>query len=122
MVIVSKCFIRFAILLAFYLLSFGHAYAATNSMENPNSMNAHSTLRSLHNNRPLRANINFGALPKLVQLSRSKIPNEFDVLSDDDDMFDISKKFDDYGHMRFGKRGEGDQFDDYGHMRFGRSS
>ncbi|XP_078032977.1 drosulfakinin [Augochlora pura] len=25
--------------------------------------------------------------------------------------------FDDYGHMRFGKR---EQFDDYGHMRFGR--
>lgn len=121
MVIVSKCFIRFAILLAFYLLSFGHAYAATNSMENPNIMNAHSTLRSLHN-RPLRSNINFGSLPKLVQLSRSKTPNEFDILSDDDDLFDISKKFDDYGHMRFGKRGEGDQFDDYGHMRFGRSS
>lgn len=38
--------------------------------------------------------------------------------ADDDDM---EKRFDDYGHMRFGKRGgEGDQFDDYGHMRFGR--
>lgn len=34
---------------------------------------------------------------------------------------DVEKRFDDYGHMRFGKRGgEGDQFDDYGHMRFGR--
>ncbi|EAU75983.1 AGAP009275-PA [Anopheles gambiae str. PEST] len=33
----------------------------------------------------------------------------------------LVKRFDDYGHMRFGKRGgEGDQFDDYGHMRFGR--
>lgn len=121
MVIVSKCFIRFSILLAFYLLSIGHAYAATNSMDNANILNAHSTLRSLHN-RPLRSNINFGVLPKLVQLSRSKTPNEFDILSDDDDLFDMSKKFDDYGHMRFGKRGEGDQFDDYGHMRFGRSS
>ncbi|XP_055643568.1 callisulfakinin [Toxorhynchites rutilus septentrionalis] len=39
-------------------------------------------------------------------------------LTDDDD---IEKRFDDYGHMRFGKRGgEGEQFDDYGHMRFGR--
>ncbi|XP_065091608.1 uncharacterized protein Dsk [Ochlerotatus camptorhynchus] len=34
---------------------------------------------------------------------------------------DVEKRFDDYGHMRFGKRGGGgDQFDDYGHMRFGR--
>lgn len=36
---------------------------------------------------------------------------------------DVEKRFDDYGHMRFGKRGgggEGEQFDDYGHMRFGR--
>uniref|UniRef100_A0AAG5DDI4 Sulfakinin n=1 Tax=Anopheles atroparvus TaxID=41427 RepID=A0AAG5DDI4_ANOAO len=44
-------------------------------------------------------------------------------LDDDDDGGDgdIVKRFDDYGHMRFGKRGgEGDQFDDYGHMRFGR--
>lgn len=30
----------------------------------------------------------------------------------------MKRDFDDYGHMRFGKR---DQFDDYGHMRFGRS-
>lgn len=121
MVIDSKCFIRYAILLVFYLLSFGNAFAATNGMENPNIINAHSALRSLQN-RPLRSNINFATLPKLVQLSRSKAPSEFDILNDDDDLFDINKKFDDYGHMRFGKRGEGDQFDDYGHMRFGRSS
>lgn len=34
------------------------------------------------------------------------------------------RQFDDYGHMRFGKRGPQQQaaaFDDYGHMRFGRS-
>ncbi|XP_015601843.1 uncharacterized protein LOC107270914 [Cephus cinctus] len=38
--------------------------------------------------------------------------------SEDDDMMEINKRqFDDYGHMRFGKR---DQFDDYGHLRFGR--
>lgn len=44
------------------------------------------------------------------------------VVDDDDILLDMSKKFDDYGHMRFGKRGgDGDQFDDYGHMRFGRS-
>lgn len=33
------------------------------------------------------------------------------------------REFDDYGHMRFGKRGSGgdDYQDDYGHLRFGRS-
>lgn len=47
-----------------------------------------------------------------------------DVLLDDtEDGLDLSKRqFDDYGHMRFGKRGDPeDKFDDYGHMRFGRS-
>uniref|UniRef100_A0A182NZB9 Sulfakinin neuropeptide n=1 Tax=Anopheles dirus TaxID=7168 RepID=A0A182NZB9_9DIPT len=40
---------------------------------------------------------------------------------EDDDAVGLVKRFDDYGHMRFGKRGgEGEQFDDYGHMRFGR--
>nr|CAD7569749.1 unnamed protein product [Timema californicum] len=43
-----------------------------------------------------------------------------DFLIDDEDVIDFNKRqSDDYGHMRFGKRGE--QFDDYGHMRFGRS-
>lgn len=38
----------------------------------------------------------------------------------DDDVIELTKKqFDDYGHMRFGKRE--DQFDDYGHLRFGRA-
>ena len=39
--------------------------------------------------------------------------------TDSDSINNIEKKFDDYGHMRFGKRGggEGDGFDDYGHMR-----
>lgn len=51
------------------------------------------------------------------------VPNPMGYFADisllDDE--DIQKRFDDYGHMRFGKRGgEGDQFDDYGHMRFGR--
>lgn len=41
-------------------------------------------------------------------------------LYDAEDTFDMNKRqFDDYGHMRFGKRGD-DKFDDYGHMRFGR--
>ena len=57
---------------------------------------------------------------KMFQISRSKIPIELDLLVDNDDG-EKSKRFDDYGHMRFGKRGGEEQFDDYGHMRFGRS-
>lgn len=53
-------------------------------------------------------------------LQVQKIPIEMDLLMDDDDLFDKSKRFDDYGHMRFGKRAGDDQFDDYGHMRFGK--
>ncbi|XP_076270392.1 drosulfakinin [Rhynchophorus ferrugineus] len=55
----------------------------------------------------------------------SKIkPENFNELTDDDDVFEHSKRqqqppSDDYGHLRFGKRDE--QFDDYGHMRFGRN-
>lgn len=43
------------------------------------------------------------------------------------DFHDADKRqFDEYGHMRFGKRaggsgGVGGEYDDYGHLRFGRS-
>lgn len=48
-------------------------------------------------------------------------PTLLDEEDEDDEIGGLVKRFDDYGHMRFGKRGgEGDQFDDYGHMRFGR--
>lgn len=57
-----------------------------------------------------------------VQISHSKIPIELDLLLDDDELFDKTKRYDDYGHMRFGKRGGEEQFDDYGHMRFGKRS
>lgn len=58
------------------------------------------------------------------QKLRSRIPLNLDLMDflleyDDEDR---SKRFDDYGHMRFGKRGGEEQFDDYGHMRFGRSA
>lgn len=54
---------------------------------------------------------------------RSKVPLELDILLDDDLTDAKAKRYDDYGHSRFGKRGGGeDSFDDYGHMRFGRSS
>lgn len=41
-------------------------------------------------------------------------PLEVDLLTDDDDFIDKSKRYDDYGHMRFGKRAGDDHFDDYG--------
>ncbi|CAD1474980.1 unnamed protein product, partial [Heterotrigona itama] len=45
--------------------------------------------------------------------------NMENFLVEDDDIVDLNKRqFDDYGHMRFGKR---EQFEDYGHMRFGRN-
>lgn len=56
-----------------------------------------------------------------ISMSHSRIqPLEVDLVVDDDNEFDKSKRYDDYGHMRFGKRGGDDQFDDYGHMRFGK--
>ncbi|XP_030371026.1 drosulfakinins [Scaptodrosophila lebanonensis] len=62
----------------------------------------------------------YGLGPRMLQISRSKIPIELDLLVDNDAAGERPKRFDDYGHMRFGKRGGDDQFDDYGHMRFGR--
>lgn len=59
-------------------------------------------------------------LRTIYGLGPKMIPIELDLLVENDDG-DRSKRFDDYGHMRFGKRGGEEQFDDYGHMRFGRS-
>ncbi|XP_059482729.1 drosulfakinins [Neocloeon triangulifer] len=44
--------------------------------------------------------------------------DQLDALVDEE-----KREFDDYGHMRFGKRAQQQAaaFDDYGHMRFGRS-
>lgn len=44
---------------------------------------------------------------------------------DDDSLFELNKRqmSDDYGHMRFGKRGGGENdWAEYGHMRFGRAA
>ncbi|CAG7817686.1 unnamed protein product [Allacma fusca] len=42
-------------------------------------------------------------------------------LQSDDDNFIQKRQYDDYGHMRFGKRNPpGKEFDDYGHLRFGK--
>ncbi|XP_036318820.1 callisulfakinin-like [Rhagoletis pomonella] len=73
------------------------------------------SLGNYHNVRPL-----YGLGPQMLQTSRSKVPFELDLLENEDSS--RSKRFDDYGHMRFGKRGDEEQFDDYGHMRFGRST
>lgn len=73
-------------------------------------------------NRNIRAPFSNSISQRLVPapISHSKIqPLELDLVVDDDDFFDKSKRYDDYGHMRFGKRGD-DKFDDYGHMRFGK--
>ncbi|KAH8381277.1 hypothetical protein KR093_001714 [Drosophila rubida] len=66
-----------------------------------------------------RSQRSFGFTPKVFQIPRSKLPIELGILVDSDDG-ERPKRFDDYGHMRFGKRGGDEQFDDYGHMRFGR--
>ncbi|KAG5676024.1 hypothetical protein PVAND_005879 [Polypedilum vanderplanki] len=68
-------------------------------------------------------------LPKGFPLRRFKLyRRDFQALQPtdvefiDDTINDVEKRYDDYGHMRFGKRaGPGDEgFDDYGHLRFGR--
>ena len=91
--------------------------------------------------RPLSGVSNYGLTGKYFQLPKSqlqqqqqqqKVPIDFELLIDEDEFLNeqnsIEKRFDDYGHLRFGKRGtggvnggNGDQFDDYGHLRFGRS-
>ncbi|EFA04708.1 drosulfakinins [Tribolium castaneum] len=64
----------------------------------------------------------FARLTPRTQYSRIKAEPFNEFIVDDDDLFELSKRqtSDDYGHLRFGKRGE-EPFDDYGHMRFGRS-
>lgn len=49
-------------------------------------------------------------------------PSELEFI-DDPDLIDKRSNFDDYGHLRFGKRQDGKRnqdWEDYGHMRFGR--
>ncbi|KAF2881883.1 hypothetical protein ILUMI_24288 [Ignelater luminosus] len=78
-----------------------------------------ATVNMENNHRPHRPVPRVAArLP--VHYSKIRTESLSDFL-DDDDLFDLSKRqvADDYGHLRFGKRGE--DFDDYGHLRFGRS-
>ncbi|XP_023169289.2 drosulfakinins [Drosophila hydei] len=70
-----------------------------------------------YSNRRNQRSVGYG--PRFFPISRSKIPIELELLVNNEEA-ERPKRFDDYGHMRFGKRGNDDQFDDYGHMRFGR--
>jgi hypothetical protein len=46
--------------------------------------------------------------------------DEDDLYTEDENYFK-KRQYDDYGHMRFGKRTQPvKDFDDYGHMRFGK--
>lgn len=108
-----------AIFLMYYLLV-GNVLADTSNL---NDIQKTQSPQAAHNyKRYHRSPMNGGnSGSKTLQMTRSKIiPIELDLLLDDEEMYDKSKRYDDYGHMRFGKRGGEDQFDDYGHMRFGK--
>lgn len=109
-----------------YYLLVGNVSADTNSANDIPKTQSLQSSHATHNYKryhrsPMNSG-NLGSAARVLQLSRSKIPIELDLLLDDDEMYDKSKRYDDYGHMRFGKRAGGgeDQFDDYGHMRFGK--
>ncbi|KAI4465698.1 sulfakinin family [Holotrichia oblita] len=82
-----------------------------NGAPSPNSLEAIHR----HKSRPLLRILPNSQYPRLKA-------DFTDFIVDDDDFFELSKRqtSDDYGHLRFGKRGD-EQFDDYGHMRFGRN-
>ncbi|XP_055681780.1 drosulfakinins [Lutzomyia longipalpis] len=106
----------------YYLLVLGTLTAAETT--NINSQKSSNPTDALSQHFRTRGGLL--AVPRIfVAHHRPKTPQEVGwfIDEDEDNSFgEVSKRFDDYGHMRFGKRGngEGDQFDDYGHMRFGR--
>ncbi|RZB38975.1 hypothetical protein BDFB_002382 [Asbolus verrucosus] len=100
------------IISSMYLLFIHQFHNASAAPGNVNNLDSHRP-----RNRPFRF------APRAVgQYARIKSEPFNDFIVDDDDLFELSKRqtSDDYGHLRFGKRGE-EAFDDYGHMRFGRS-
>lgn len=111
-----------SVFLVYYLLV-GNVAASSNvnsdTIQKTQSPHALQNYRRYHRS-PINSGSGLGSGSKSL-LPRSKIiPIELDLLLDDEEMYDKSKRYDDYGHMRFGKRGGEDQFDDYGHMRFGK--
>uniref|UniRef100_U5EPX6 Putative sulfakinin n=1 Tax=Corethrella appendiculata TaxID=1370023 RepID=U5EPX6_9DIPT len=109
-----------------------------NENENPSLTKLQNTLFKTFNRRPTQSNnqqlnnippflglqtIHRNYANNLPQFGLSNgiiSPLDFNFIDDDNE--NIEKRFDDYGHLRFGKRAgvEGEQFDDYGHMRFGK--
>jgi len=70
--------------------------------------------------RILNSNPGLVRLFRLLSRSNGLSPDDEDVFGgEDESYFQKRQQYDDYGHMRFGKRNPKD-FDDYGHMRFGR--
>lgn len=109
----------FVVYLAYYTIIFGNV-----ALVEAKTDNAAPAVQP-NNELPKLTNLWFKALPQ----RRFKSPYEYRPLPQPrenyqpldidnfDDSNDIEKKFDDYGHLRFGKRFGGDNFDDYGHMR-----
>jgi hypothetical protein len=117
-------FLTFAIYLTYYSLISGQTIDATktNNLQSAGSI-TNEQLPKLNNAWVRTMNKRFRSMYGLMPIRRpDNVANflpDFDMLDDND----IDKRFDDYGHMRFGKRGgggEGEAFDDYGHMRFGK--
>ncbi|CAL8113844.1 unnamed protein product [Orchesella dallaii] len=57
-------------------------------------------------------------LSRMFRMLRNNAIDDDDMFVDEDGYIQ-KRQYDDYGHMRFGKRNPKD-FDDYGHMRFGK--
>jgi hypothetical protein len=103
----------FIVYLAYYTIILGCAVEA--KTDNP------SPITQQNNEIPKLPSLWFKGIPVrrfkalgYPQITRENVPPpalEFDTF---DDSNDFDKRFDDYGHLRFGKR---DNFDDYGHMR-----
>ncbi|XP_075167445.1 drosulfakinin [Haematobia irritans] len=99
----------------------GHEVLSGNFPKSNNQLNAPGSTGYYAAKRGLRSLL---FAPRDYQVkAHGKAPSNMDLVDflleyEDDDR---NKRFDDYGHMRFGKRGGEEQFDDYGHMRFGRS-
>jgi hypothetical protein len=113
---ISLTFIfTFAVYLTYYSLIAGQAIdaAKTTIQSSPSITNEqlpkNPWVRALNKRfRPF----SYGLMPMRRPDTVANFLSDFDMLDDND----VDKRFDDYGHMRFGKRGggEGEAFDDYG--------
>jgi hypothetical protein len=116
---ISVTFIfTFAVYLTYYSLIAGQTIDATKTGNIQNSPSvtgeqlpklANPWIRAMNKRfRPF----SYGLMPIRRPDNVANYLSDFDMLDDND----VDKRFDDYGHMRFGKRGggEGEAFDDYG--------